>query len=357
MTEALLALGAGAVGAACAMPAVIVLLRRLGVLDVPNARSSHARPTLRGGGLGVAVGVVAGVAVGLLVAGQGIDATVVAVLGVPLGLGVLGFVDDVRSLGVRSRMLCQLALGAVGAGLLAQGTDAGPVAAAVMVVSGGVWVAGELNATNFMDGINGITGITAAVIGGSQAVVGVAVDSPMVAVAGAALAGAALGFLPYNLPCARVFLGDSGSYLVGSLLALNAMAALQEGAPVVAVAAPFAIVLGDTSVTLLRRIKAGERWWTPHRSHVYQRVALGALGHTRTALLVGVLTAVCAGAGLAVLRTDGPVGAVVAAAVVAIVLSAYLALPDRILPPAPAVTAPATPSSPPRQRVEGSRPR
>ena len=360
MAEALLALGAGAFAAAAAMPAVMVLLRRLRVLDVPNARSSHVRPTLRGGGLGVAVGVVAGVAVGLVAAGEAVDATVVAVVVVPLGLGVLGFVDDLRSLGVRSRFLCQLTLGGVGAGLLVADAEVGPLVLAVAVLAGAVWVTGQLNATNFMDGINGITGVTAAVIGGSQAVVGVDLDRPIVAVAGAALAGAALGFLPYNLPRARVFLGDSGSYLIGSLLAVNAMAVLRAGAPVVAVAAPFAVVLADTSCTLVRRVRAGEQWWTPHRSHVYQRVALGGLGHTRTALLVGVLTAVCAGAGLGVLRFEGPLAAIVAAAVVASVLGGYLGLPGRIgaaPAPQPAPTTPATPASPPLRPAEGSRQR
>jgi UDP-GlcNAc:undecaprenyl-phosphate GlcNAc-1-phosphate transferase len=357
MPEVLLALGAGALAAAVAMPAVIVLLRRLRVLDVPNARSSHSRPTLRGGGLGVAVGVVTGVAVGLAVAGEAVDADVAALVLVPLGLGALGFADDVRSLGVRSRMLCQLVLGGAGAGLLVSGTDAGPSAVGAAVLVGAVWVTGELNATNFMDGINGITGITAAVIAGSQAVVGVAVDSPAVAIAGAALAGAAVGFLPYNVPRARVFLGDSGSYLIGSMLGLNAVAALRDGAPVVAVAAPFAVVLADTSVTLLRRVRAGERWWTPHRSHVYQRLASGSLGHTRAAVLVGALTAICAGAGLAALPGDEVVASTLAVTVVAVVVGGYLRLPGQIVPSVPTVMPTATPSNPPHRQVEESRPR
>jgi UDP-N-acetylmuramyl pentapeptide phosphotransferase/UDP-N-acetylglucosamine-1-phosphate transferase len=140
------------------------------------------------------------------------------------------------------------------------------------------------------------------------------------------LTGSSMGFLPFNFPRARVFLGDSGSYFLGSMIAIAVLVALEAGAPLPAVAAPLVLYLADTSVTLLRRVRRGERWWEPHREHVYQRLANGPLGHTATTAIVAAMTGLLGALGL--LTIDGGVAAtVLVAAVAAIVVPAYLALP------------------------------
>lgn len=312
------------------MPVVIVALRRAGVLDSPTARSSHTLPTLRGGG----VAIILGVTVASLL-GEGLTFQAgVAALGVPLLLGAVGFTDDLKGLGVVVRFGAQLALGAVAAGLIVEDATISAPLALLAFGAGAVWVAGFLNVFNFMDGINGISGVTAALVAACYLAIGTDVESPQVAVLSAAVLGASLAFLPFNFPRARVFLGDSGSYFIGAAIALAAVGAVRAGASVVAVAAPLVLYLTDTGSTLVRRMRRGERWWEPHREHTYQRIANGHLGHVRTTALVGVATAVTGVAGL-VAVDGGVVAEVVAVAVCIVVVAGYLSLPaalDRRVP-------------------------
>ncbi len=243
-------------------PLVIRVLRAAGALDVPTHRSSHRNATVRGGGLAVvpALLVGTGAAGGL---GRDLAPPALAVV----AAAVVGLAEDLQ--GVPVAALLVLLLAAVGplASLLPGSTGLRLVAGAVVAVA----ALAVVNATNFMDGINGITAAQALAVGLADAALAHRAGLAHAAALAAATAGAAVGFAPFNVPRARVFLGDCGSYALGAVFAGLAVVLLAAGLPAEAVLAPLAVTLVDTGTTLLRRARAGEAWHLPHRTHVYQR--------------------------------------------------------------------------------------
>jgi UDP-N-acetylmuramyl pentapeptide phosphotransferase/UDP-N-acetylglucosamine-1-phosphate transferase len=291
------------------------LLVRGGVVDRPNHRSSHSVTTARGGGVACLVGVAAG---GLVAHGD----TPWVAIAVAAVLAVVGFADDVATLPAGLRLVLQLLCG--GALGLALGGGWGLVVAAVVVLPTVV------NIVNFMDGINGITGFTMTLWGATAMVLGTTHDSRALAIVGAVTAGAALGFLPYNIPVARLFLGDAGSYLFGALVSVGLLLAWQVGAPVAVAVAPLGLHLFDTGLTVARRAVAGESLMVAHRQHLYQRLVL-RLSHVKVSLIfvtLALLTTLAWSVGLVV----GAVGTVLA-------LGTYLCLALLVTrrPPAPAM--------------------
>jgi UDP-GlcNAc:undecaprenyl-phosphate GlcNAc-1-phosphate transferase len=294
VTQPLGALLVAALTATTLVGLSIPVLRRWHVMDAASVRSSHVGEVPRGGGVAVAVAVI------LACAATGADrAVIVPVVCFTLPLALLGSVDDVRPLSPEIRLLAQLA---AATGLLVSFTVTGveplhaspPLLRAVAVVVGVGLVLWVVNAVNFMDGINGISALTAMVCGGWYLLLGVQHDQQLLSVLGAALLGASAGFLPWNAPRARVFLGDSGSYFIGAVAALLATGAWAGGRGVLAATAPLLIYLADVGVTLVRRIAHGDAWRQPHRLHVYQRV----LDHRRwphlaVALLVAAASSLC----------------------------------------------------------------
>jgi UDP-N-acetylmuramyl pentapeptide phosphotransferase/UDP-N-acetylglucosamine-1-phosphate transferase len=232
----------------------------------------------------------------------------------PICMGLVGLIDDLISLGVKQRLAAQIVAGAI-AGFSLDGE-----------LSGGVWGAlltpVVVNVVNFMDGINGITGLTVAAWATVAATIGLRdSSSPLVVLAGAAL-GSALAFLPWNVPRAKMFLGDSGSYFFGSVVAITLMTAREDFHTFWWVWAPLLVYFADTSFTAVRRAMRGAKLTAPHREHAYQRlVADAGWPHTRTAVLVAGLSLLI---GFLSLSQSPPVAAVLAA----IILSAYLALPQ-----------------------------
>lgn len=295
---------------------LLPLLRRRQVMDVPNARSSHAVPVPRGGGVGVVAGVFAAVLVATL-SGMPIPWTVVAVV---LAMACVGFVDDLVGLSSKVRFAAQVVAGLVVAAWLVVDSPAArwPAIAFIAVVV--VGFAAFVNAFNFMDGINGISALTGVVAGGWFAWVGHDLDLTVLTVLGASTAGACLGFLPWNAPQARVFLGDTGSYALGALIVSLALYAWAQGAEILTCCAPLLVYLADTAWALVQRARRGEALAEAHRGHVYQRLVDSGWSHLPTAAVVAAAAAaVC---GLASLSTGG----VLPWVGVSLVLLAYLAL-------------------------------
>src|SRR3984957_1849394 len=266
--------------------ALIGLLRRGAVLDLPNERSLHVAPTPRGGGIAViGVSVIAWLAlcaVGILPPGE-----IVVALGAA-GLGLVSWLDDLRGLPPGLRLLAQFVAVAAGIWALPHGAlFQGWLPLSLDTVAGAlVWV-WFVNLFNFMDGIDGIAGSEAAAIG--IGIVLVASGELTLAAPAAAIAAAALGFLVWNWAPARIFLGDVGSvplgYLLGFLLyelALRSRAGM-IGAWQAALILP-AYFLADASLTLLRRLLRGERVWQAHREHFYQRAVQRGLSHDAVVL-------------------------------------------------------------------------
>jgi UDP-GlcNAc:undecaprenyl-phosphate GlcNAc-1-phosphate transferase len=268
-----------------AEPLTIALLRRLAVLDVPGTRSSHSVPTPRGGGAPIAVGLIAAV----LIAPGGGPAR--PALAAAIGFfGLLGLLDDLRSLPVRSRLLLQAAAAAVVALVLVSSTWLPPLALAAGVTVVAVWLVGFVNAFNFMDGVNGISGAHALIGGVAYACLAAWRGDGFGLAAGLALAAGAGAFLPWNAGQAQVFLGDVGSYSIGAALAVLAVRLVLLGVPAEAVAGPVALYLADVAWTLQRRIRGGERWLEAHRTHVYQRWCDAGWSHQEVTVLTSALT-------------------------------------------------------------------
>jgi UDP-N-acetylmuramyl pentapeptide phosphotransferase/UDP-N-acetylglucosamine-1-phosphate transferase len=276
-------------------PIVVGVTRRFGVVDVPSHRSSHTTPVPRGGGVAVAVGAVLGL---ILSPGLSTSAHWALVIGAG-SFGAIGLVEDVVGIPALARLVLQAGAAIV---LLRWALDelSGPAAWEVLFGAGVVvWIVAYVNAFNFMDGIDGmsvgqvvIAALAWYLIGRSEAV-------PVLAVGAAVAGAAALGFLPFNMPNAKVFLGDVGSYFLGAWLAILTVIALRAGIPVEAALAPLALYLADTGTTLVRRLRTGETWYLPHRDHVYQRLVQRGWSHVRVSAVVAICIGVCSALGAA----------------------------------------------------------
>jgi Fuc2NAc and GlcNAc transferase len=252
------------------------------LVDVPGQRSSHLRPTPTGGGAGPVLAIVAGVS---LLPGVGTDWRIVTALAA--ALAVLGFLDDLRGLGVRTRLLAQtvaaaVAVAATGSPAVTAAGFAG-LAGACVLVPALVWL---VNAFNFMDGIDGLAAGQALFMASAAALLARegSPDTPMVMLCVAAGAG---GFLVLNWHPARLFMGDTGSLAVGILLAAAVPVtwARAEIGPAtwLILWAPF---LADTVLTLLHRAWRRHRLHEGHRQHAYQRLARAWGSHARVTLVV-----------------------------------------------------------------------
>ena len=239
-------------------------------MDHPNERSLHATPTPRVGGLGVMAGV-------LLAAVWLADGALLPVVLGAFALAAVSVLDDVRGLPVRVRFLAHF-VAAVGC-LLALGLTGWALLAGTLAV---VWMT---NLYNFMDGSDGLAGGMAAIGFGALALAAWLGQAPGLAAFCASIAAAALAFLRFNFPPARVFMGDAGSIPLGFLAAsLGILGAMQHVWPWLFPLLVFSPFIVDASVTLMRRALQGEKIWQAHRSHYYQRVVLLGASHRQLAL-------------------------------------------------------------------------
>jgi UDP-GlcNAc:undecaprenyl-phosphate/decaprenyl-phosphate GlcNAc-1-phosphate transferase len=264
-------------------PLTIPLLRRLAVMDIPDLRSSHTIPTPRGGGLPIVAGLLVAVAL--------IRGAAAVPFGAAVGFfGALGFVDDLRGLTAIRRLVLQ-GVGSAGiAALLISPLHLPAALLAALTLVTAVWLMGFVNAFNFMDGVNGISGAHAVIAGVAYACFGQWRQDPFLVAMGLAVAVAALAFLPWNAMRARVFLGDVGSYALGAALAVLAATAVTQGVPPEAALGPLALYVADTAWTLQRRARAGERWTRAHRTHTYQRWCNVGWTHQEVTLVTAATT-------------------------------------------------------------------
>lgn len=322
MTHVTIVLAAGL--ASLGLQGVLLPFLRRYLMDVPNGRSSHLAPTARGGGIAVVAGTWLGVVAGWI-AGLPVPWLVAVVA---LGFfALLGLLDDAHGLGVMPRLSIQVGVALwLALWILWSRTDLVGLSLAGGIVVAAIWLAGFTNAYKFMDGINGISALNAVVAGGWYAYVGWNWDVPQLPAFSLAVAGAAAGFLPWNLPRARVFLGDVGSYAIGMSLASLALWALVAGVPLWTAFAPLLVYVLDTGWTLARRILSGRPWWEAHREHVYQRLVDGGWSHAHSSLVSAVAALLCCAAA----TVTSSVGVIVGALILLIGAGCYLLLPRAI---------------------------
>ncbi len=275
-------------------------IRHLAV-DVPGQRSLHERPTPRTGGIGLLAGLLAGI--GVLYVTRGDVPPPFDGLPPAVALGLLvtvSFLDDLGHVSILSRLLVQIAVAAV----LATATGL-PVPWLILAVAGMVWM---VNLYNFMDGMDGFAGGMAVFGFGTLATLAVWAGADELALVPSLVTVAALGFLAWNFPPARIFLGDAGATFLGMLAAwLLLVFHRQAILPIWLGLLLFAPFVVDATVTLLRRMLRGDRFWEPHREHYYQRLVRRGWGHRRTVLFEYFIMAGCSVTVLLVWRASAAV--------------------------------------------------
>lgn len=252
----------------------------------PNARSSHRIPTPQGAGIAVLCATLAGAGIAITVTGSDGLRIPAAVFGAGLLIAIVGAIDDIKSIPVLPRLLLQAM--AIATVLFTLPNDLQIIPSCPLWIErcillvGGLWF---VNLVNFMDGLDWMTVAETIPITAALVLLGIlGYSMPTTAFVAAALGGAILGFAPFNRPVAKVFLGDVGSLPIGLLLGWCLLELAYRGELVAALLLPL-YYLADATVTMLRRLLAGEKVWIAHRSHFYQRATdngftvLGVVGN------------------------------------------------------------------------------
>jgi len=265
------------------------------LLDIPNKRSSHSAPTPRGGGLAIVVSFL--VALLILVSIDLLDQLLmVCLLGAGVLVALIGFIDDHRHIAARWRLLVHFS--AAGWILyISGGLPPLPVLGLTLDLAwlgyllAALYLVWLLNLYNFMDGIDGIAGIEAITVCFGGIVLYWLIGSTSVMyIVPALLLAAVAGFLFWNFPRAKIFMGDVGSGFLGITLgALSIQAAWIMPELFWSWLILLGVFLVDATVTLVRRILRKEKFYEAHCSHAYQHAARQLNSHIRVSLSVGLI--------------------------------------------------------------------
>jgi Fuc2NAc and GlcNAc transferase len=282
-------------GAAWALTGVLrrYAIRR-SVIDIPNERSSHDVPTPRGGGLSVAVALTL-VLVLMFLSGRIEKEPLLALGGGGVFVAAIGFWDDHADLSKTLRLTMQFAA-AIWAVMWLGGVPAIPLGSQVVqlglpgVVIGVISIVWMINLFNFMDGIDAIAGMETITVSIAAAIILLAAGDAPFTFALLALAAAATGFLIWNWPPAKIFMGDGGSSYIGFALAVAAIATSHGGGiNLWSWLILLTVFVVDATVTLVVRMLRRERWYEAHRTHAYQHAARTVGSHLPVSLLVGAI--------------------------------------------------------------------
>lgn len=257
------------------------------MLDIPNARSLHSKPTSRAGGLAILIGIAVGVAIYY----PAIADVRVTTIGLAVGvLAAVSMVDDIRGTPVLLRLAVHFLTAAA---VLEAGIGMGSLAFAanwlfeVVAWLGALcFVVWMINLYNFMDGMDGFAAGMAVIGFSTFGCLGWMAASPMFMAFSFIVAAAAAGFLLFNFPPARIFMGDTGSSVLGLLAGVFILWADRLSLfPLWIGLLVFSPFIVDATATLVRRLVAGERIWEAHKTHYYQRLVQLGWGHRRTTLV------------------------------------------------------------------------
>jgi UDP-GlcNAc:undecaprenyl-phosphate GlcNAc-1-phosphate transferase len=297
-------------------PVVRRLAYRVGALSQPGGRHVHERPTPRLGGLAIFIAFFAPL-IGLFFVDSPVAQMFTSepkkVIGLFLG-GLLmcgvGVVDDTRGLRAAYKFLAQIAAGVLAfecgfeiraislplVGELSMGIFAAPVTV--------IWIVGLINAVNLIDGLDGLAAGVVFFAAVTNLVVGLVAGADFVCFLMASMLGAVFAFLFFNFNPARIFMGDSGSYFLGYVLAVTSLTgASQKASTAVALLAPV-VALGvpifDTLFTMLRRFLERRPLFSPDRGHIHHRLLDMGLTHRRAVLIIYGVSVVLTGLAIAI---------------------------------------------------------
>jgi UDP-GlcNAc:undecaprenyl-phosphate GlcNAc-1-phosphate transferase len=292
------------VGTVLLVPLAGKLARRFNVMDRPGGHKTHGEATPYLGGVALALGLVAIAAVT-----GGADGKLLTVVSCGAVLGVVGFIDDVRTLSPMIRLAYE---GVAGLSLYLVGIRASvwhtPVLDLPLTVA---WVIAVTNAFNFIDNMDGVAGAVAAAAGLGVAVISGSNGDYLVASMALAVTGASLGFLRYNFPPASIFLGDAGSLLLGFLIAalvLQVDLPVGPGLPrAVAVVLMAGVPLFDLTLVVAARIRERRPLWQGGSDHSAHRLSRGGRSRREVVIIAAAAQLACSGVAYALYRRSTPV--------------------------------------------------
>lgn len=266
------------------------ILKSTGIVDTPNSRSSHSQPTPRGGGIALILAIVLGIVV-LFLFDRTLPPHIEVIAISAFILSGISWIDDIRSLPPLARFVPQILCITFVLYIAPLGNisvlDFVPIWAQSIIV-GLAWL-WFINLFNFMDGIDGISGVQTIII--TCGIIAVAASAALpyfVIETSAIIAAASIGFLVWNWPPSKIFLGDVGSITLGFLLGWALLQLVIAGHTLAAIIIP-GYYLADATSTLCRRLLKGEKVWHAHRQHAYQQAVQHGMSHNMVTILTGVL--------------------------------------------------------------------
>lgn len=268
----------------------------IGPIDTPNHRSAHRNPTPKSGGVAVVLTFIAGMAVvyGVSAETRPAEPALIGFILSAIGIALVSLVDDIRPQSFRFKLTAQTlaAFVVLGFGLVVREVSL-PIVGPIDLGWFGypitwLWIVGLTNAVNFMDGINGLVGGVAMLAAAFLAIFAFYAGSPFVYISALVLAASTAGFLLFNFPAGRIFLGDVGSQFLGfNLAVLGIFAAQHDRGHLTFVAVPVLLLalIIDVIFTLWRRWRAGERLTEAHHGHLYQALGVTGMNRNRVTLI------------------------------------------------------------------------
>jgi UDP-GlcNAc:undecaprenyl-phosphate GlcNAc-1-phosphate transferase len=330
--RAIAIVGVAAIVSAISTPFVIRFAKSIGAIDQPNERKASRRSSMPlMGGLAVGLGCGGGLVTAHLLSFEG--GLSMQVAGFAAGAVILllvGAWDDRFTMPALAKLFFQ-----IGAAVIAIQVGfrvdlfSDPITSTTFEVPGWIlwpvsllWIVGVTNAMNLIDGLDGLSSGLGAIIAATLTVICWQAGQWTGVVIGLALFGALIGYLPFNFPPARIFLGDTGSLLIGFGLALLALEGYRKAAflaflvPVLALAIP----LLDTSLSIVRRLRRGRSVFSPDRLHMHHRLLHREGSQKSAVLMLYFLTGCFCMIAISFSQIDGWLAFVYLAAVVAVTI-------------------------------------
>lgn len=314
------------------MPTIILLAKKTGAMDAPNARKVHKKPIPRIGGLGIYAGFMAAiifVAVKFGLDGEPLKETVGLLVSGSL-IVALGLVDDYKNLSAKIKLLGQICAAAV----LVLGFDVridfvtdpfgGYFYLEWFAIPATIfWLVGLTNTVNLIDGLDGLAAGVASIASFAIMLIALEQDFALVAVMTAALAGAAVGFLKYNFHPAEIFMGDTGSMFLGFMLAgISVTGAVKSVAAIALVVPIFALGLPilDTTFAIVRRVRGGVPIFKPDKGHLHHRLLSVGFTQRQAVLLMYVISALFGLSAIALTAVSSQIAVLILLLVVAAII-------------------------------------
>jgi len=319
-------------------PVVVRLARAMRLVDLPGVRKVHASAIPRIGGVAIVVGMLS-LTIPVLaldnVIGQAfrtVQTQIIVLLAAAVFMFTVGFLDDVRDLRARTKLLAQIIAAAVICGFAAR-IDSITITEGLTVDFGWLawpitifWIIGMTNAVNLIDGLDGLAAGISAVACGTIAVLALYAGEQVMAVLMLALLGSLTGFLFFNFNPAKIFMGDCGTMFIGFMLGASSVVCYSKWATLVGLALPF-LALGlpifDTFFSILRRVLERRSIFASDRGHVHHRLLEMGLGHRYVVIIMYLVTLLAAGLGMLMMITRDAGAIAVFACVVLLLLVVF----------------------------------